>query len=178
MLQSLLSSPHTNTWKPSSILIFHTEKAANLKIQNVKICKSNCPHFGQMKDWELTVSSHGCVIYLNFDMQILSKHFPFPFRFRFQLRNSSDSQVMLKRVTLQSSGLYRCEVSGEAPAFNTVSESETMTVVGKSKISLVNAIFSHKKWGSNKRRRKRDTDRDRERGWRMYLRHEKQQKFN
>lgn len=39
---------------------------------------------------------------------------------------------MLKRVTLQSSGLYRCEVSGEAPAFNTVSESETMTVVGKS----------------------------------------------
>lgn len=42
---------------------------------------------------------------------------------------------MLKRVTLQSSGLYRCEVSGEAPAFNTVSESETMTVVGKSQLS-------------------------------------------
>jgi len=51
---------------------------------------------------------------------------------------------MLKRVTLQSSGLYRCEVSGEAPAFNTVSESETMIVVGKSKIFLVNGIFTHK----------------------------------
>ncbi|XP_075153242.1 beaten path IIIa [Haematobia irritans] len=45
------------------------------------------------------------------------------------LRNSSDTQVMLRRVTLQSTGVYKCEVSGEAPAFNTVSESETMTVV-------------------------------------------------
>ncbi|KAI9586045.1 hypothetical protein GQX74_001892 [Glossina fuscipes] len=47
------------------------------------------------------------------------------------LRNSSDTQVMLRRVTLQSTGVYKCEVSGEAPAFNTVSESETMTVVTK-----------------------------------------------
>uniref|UniRef100_A0A1A9WUN4 Ig-like domain-containing protein n=1 Tax=Glossina brevipalpis TaxID=37001 RepID=A0A1A9WUN4_9MUSC len=47
----------------------------------------------------------------------------------FNLRNSSDTQVMLRRVTLQSTGVYKCEVSGEAPAFNTVSESETMTVV-------------------------------------------------
>ncbi|XP_034473877.1 uncharacterized protein LOC117781233 [Drosophila innubila] len=54
--------------------------------------------------------------------------FPLP-GVNIDLRNSSDTQVMLKRVTLQSSGLYRCEVSGEAPAFNTVSESETMTVV-------------------------------------------------
>lgn len=38
---------------------------------------------------------------------------------------------MLRRVTLQSTGVYKCEVSGEAPAFNTVSESETMTVVSK-----------------------------------------------
>ncbi|XP_046867040.1 uncharacterized protein LOC6641606 [Drosophila willistoni] len=54
--------------------------------------------------------------------------FPLP-GVNIDLRNSSDTQVMLRRVTLQSSGLYRCEVSGEAPAFNTVSESETMTVV-------------------------------------------------
>lgn len=54
--------------------------------------------------------------------------FPLP-GVNIDLRNSSDTQVMLKRVTLQSSGLYRCEVSGEAPAFNTVSESETMIVV-------------------------------------------------
>ncbi|EDW11450.2 uncharacterized protein Dmoj_GI17146 [Drosophila mojavensis] len=54
--------------------------------------------------------------------------FPLP-GVNIDLRNSSDTQVMLRRVTLQSSGVYRCEVSGEAPAFNTVSESETMTVV-------------------------------------------------
>ncbi|XP_053960498.1 uncharacterized protein LOC128864765 [Anastrepha ludens] len=45
------------------------------------------------------------------------------------VRNSSDTKVTLRRVTLMSTGLYKCEVSGEAPAFNTVSESETMTVV-------------------------------------------------
>ncbi|ALC40072.1 beat-IIIa, partial [Drosophila busckii] len=54
--------------------------------------------------------------------------FPLP-GVNIDLRNSSDTQVLLRRVTLQSTGLYRCEVSGEAPAFNTVSESETMTVV-------------------------------------------------
>ncbi|XP_017155431.2 uncharacterized protein LOC108164295 [Drosophila miranda] len=54
--------------------------------------------------------------------------FPLP-GVNIDLRNSSDTQIILRRVTLQSSGLYRCEVSGEAPAFNTVSESETMTVV-------------------------------------------------
>ncbi|KPU73154.1 uncharacterized protein Dana_GF14785, isoform C [Drosophila ananassae] len=54
--------------------------------------------------------------------------FPLP-GVNIDLRNSSDTQILLRRVTLQSSGLYRCEVSGEAPAFNTVAESETMTVV-------------------------------------------------
>lgn len=45
------------------------------------------------------------------------------------LRNSSDTIVTLRRVTLASTGLYKCEVSGEAPAFNTVFEAEKMTVV-------------------------------------------------
>ncbi|KAI8125991.1 hypothetical protein CVS40_4075 [Lucilia cuprina] len=54
--------------------------------------------------------------------------FPLP-GINVDLRNSSDTQVALRRVTLQSTGVYKCEVSGEAPAFNTVSESETMTVV-------------------------------------------------
>ncbi|XP_050320480.1 uncharacterized protein LOC126753252 isoform X3 [Bactrocera neohumeralis] len=45
------------------------------------------------------------------------------------VRNSTDTKVTLRRVTLMSTGVYKCEVSGEAPAFNTVSESETMTVV-------------------------------------------------
>lgn len=71
---------------------------------------------------------------------------------------------MLKRVTLQSSGLYRCEVSGEAPAFNTVSESETMTVVGKSQLSECLMEFSLQKTeiaitdSVRKRRRKRERE--------------------
>lgn len=43
--------------------------------------------------------------------------------------NSTDNVVFLKRVTLQSTGRYRCEVSGEAPSFQTVSGHEDMTVV-------------------------------------------------
>jgi hypothetical protein len=34
-------------------------------------------------------------------------------------------------VNLSSSGRYRCEVSGEAPSFNTVDGYGDMTVVGK-----------------------------------------------
>ncbi|XP_049764101.1 uncharacterized protein LOC126092519 [Schistocerca cancellata] len=45
------------------------------------------------------------------------------------MNNSTASQVELKDVTLSSSGRYRCEVSGEAPSFQTVSEHGDMTVV-------------------------------------------------
>ncbi|XP_017468975.1 PREDICTED: uncharacterized protein LOC108360977 [Rhagoletis zephyria] len=45
------------------------------------------------------------------------------------LPNSSAAKVTLRRVTLMSTGVYKCEVSGEAPAFNTVSDAEMMSVV-------------------------------------------------
>ncbi|KAM7352819.1 uncharacterized protein ACRADG_005188 [Cochliomyia hominivorax] len=45
------------------------------------------------------------------------------------LQNSTDNVVVLNRVTLQSTGRYRCEVSGEAPSFQTVSGHEDMIVV-------------------------------------------------
>lgn len=47
-----------------------------------------------------------------------------------QLHNSTDALVVLNDVTLQSSGRYRCEVSGEAPSFQTVSDHGDMVVVG------------------------------------------------
>lgn len=47
-----------------------------------------------------------------------------------QLHNSSDSLVVLQSVNLSSSGRYRCEVSGEAPSFNTVDGYGDMVVVG------------------------------------------------
>jgi hypothetical protein len=39
--------------------------------------------------------------------------------------------VVLSRVDLSSSGLYKCEVSAEAPSFQTVSERGQMIVVGE-----------------------------------------------
>ncbi|XP_076631050.1 cell adhesion molecule 2-like isoform X2 [Colletes latitarsis] len=44
-------------------------------------------------------------------------------------RNSTERSVVLKNVNLTSSGRYRCEVSAEAPAFQTVSDHADMTVV-------------------------------------------------
>ncbi|XP_012144886.1 cell adhesion molecule 2-like isoform X2 [Megachile rotundata] len=44
-------------------------------------------------------------------------------------RDSTESAVVLNNVNLSSSGRYRCEVSAEAPAFQTVSDHADMTVV-------------------------------------------------
>ena len=48
-----------------------------------------------------------------------------------QLQNSTDTQVVLDAVSLASTGRYRCEVSAEAPSFQTVSDHGDMVVVGK-----------------------------------------------
>lgn len=50
---------------------------------------------------------------------------------RTQLHNSTDSTVVLENVNLSTSGRFRCEVSGEAPSFQTVSDHGDMIVVGK-----------------------------------------------
>ncbi|XP_034195108.1 uncharacterized protein LOC117611268 [Osmia lignaria lignaria] len=44
-------------------------------------------------------------------------------------QNSTERAVVLNNVNLISSGRYRCEVSAEAPAFQTVSDHADMTVV-------------------------------------------------
>jgi hypothetical protein len=48
-----------------------------------------------------------------------------------QLQNSTDNQVVLDNVSLSSTGRYRCEVSAEAPSFQTVSDHGDMIVVGE-----------------------------------------------
>ncbi|XP_065221722.1 uncharacterized protein LOC135846515 isoform X2 [Planococcus citri] len=45
------------------------------------------------------------------------------------VKNSGASQVYLKSLELSSSGRYRCEVSGEAPSFTTVTEHNDMVTV-------------------------------------------------
>lgn len=47
------------------------------------------------------------------------------------MHNSTDNQVILENVNLQSTGRYRCEVSAEAPSFQTVSDHGDMIVVGE-----------------------------------------------
>ncbi|XP_048504863.1 cell adhesion molecule 2-like isoform X2 [Athalia rosae] len=45
------------------------------------------------------------------------------------LHNSTERSVVLNQVTLMSSGRYRCEVSAEAPSFQTVSDHADMLVI-------------------------------------------------
>ncbi|XP_053677547.1 uncharacterized protein LOC128727642 [Anopheles nili] len=45
------------------------------------------------------------------------------------VRNSTNSHVVLETIGLSSSGKYRCEVSAEAPSFQTVDDHGEMTVV-------------------------------------------------
>lgn len=52
------------------------------------------------------------------------------------MHNSTESIVILNSVQLTSTGLYRCEVSGEAPFFETVTDHQRMTVVGKYFLSI------------------------------------------
>ena len=47
---------------------------------------------------------------------------------------SDERKVTLRRLTIESTGRYRCEVSTEAPSFATVSAYNDMFVVGKFEI--------------------------------------------
>lgn len=48
---------------------------------------------------------------------------------RVDLNQSDRNKVMLDLISLESSGLYKCEVSAEAPSFNTVHDEGGMTVL-------------------------------------------------
>lgn len=48
-----------------------------------------------------------------------------------QHQSSNDAKVMLKRLNLKSSGIYRCEISAEAPNFSSVEGEGRMEVVCK-----------------------------------------------
>ena len=43
---------------------------------------------------------------------------------------SDQNQVTLKNMNLDSAGQFRCEISAEAPLFNTVSQSRPLSVIG------------------------------------------------
>ena len=50
-----------------------------------------------------------------------------------QETRSSETRIVLKKVELNSEGSYLCEVSGEAPLFQTAKNENYLTVVGEEK---------------------------------------------
>ena len=48
--------------------------------------------------------------------------------FQVERSRSDSNRVVLRSVNLASSARYRCEVSAEAPLFNTVSQSKKLQV--------------------------------------------------
>jgi len=65
--------------------------------------------------------------------------------FVFQVHDSTQRTVLLRSVNLSSTGRYRCEVSAEAPSFQTVSDHSDMTVIGKDRwrFVIVKNFISH-----------------------------------
>ena len=58
---------------------------------------------------------------------------------------SDQNQVTLKDMMLKSAGQFRCEISAEAPLFNTVSQSRPLTIIGKYMLIIISGnivIFS------------------------------------
>ena len=48
-----------------------------------------------------------------------------------QQRRSSETEIFLRNVDLNTTGQFRCEISGEAPLFQTAFREAIMAVVGK-----------------------------------------------
>ena len=48
-----------------------------------------------------------------------------------QRHQSSETLIVLRSVDMDTTGRFKCEVSGEAPLFQTASEDEILAVVGK-----------------------------------------------
>jgi hypothetical protein len=49
----------------------------------------------------------------------------------FQTDQSTETEIILRSVDLDTTGLFRCEISGEAPLFQTAYREAVMAVVGK-----------------------------------------------
>jgi len=62
---------------------------------------------------------------------------------RFQIDKSNSNEVVLKSLELSSSGTYRCEVSAEAPSFQTVFQDRDMITVGMLQWKLVVIIHNY-----------------------------------
>ena len=63
--------------------------------------------------------------------------------FCFQMRHSNHKQVLLKRVGLNTSGTYRCEVTTKnlrKPGFDSQYDDGSLTVLGKTSLKLIEGL--------------------------------------
>ena len=59
----------------------------------------------------------------------------------YQERVSTETKIVLKSVQMSSEGSYLCEVSGEAPLFQTAKNQNFLSVVGKSNITYTHTLL-------------------------------------
>ena len=59
------------------------------------------------------------------------------FFFIFQEMKSRETEIHLRKVDLNTTGQFRCEISGEAPLFQTAHKEGIMAVVGKISIYIL-----------------------------------------
>ena len=67
-----------------------------------------------------------------------------------QKSQSSEEEILLRSVDLDTTGMYRCEISGEAPLFQTASREAVLAVVGKFfALGFPKAFYEDKSWREN-----------------------------
>ena len=62
---------------------------------------------------------------------IWTENFYYHMLFLLQKSQSTETELLLRSVDLDTTGLYRCEISGEAPLFQTAQREQVLAVVGK-----------------------------------------------
>ena len=62
---------------------------------------------------------------------LLYHHISDHISFLLQKSQSTETELLLRSVDLDTTGLYRCEISGEAPLFQTAQREQVLAVVGK-----------------------------------------------
>ncbi len=70
-------------------------------------------------------------IRLNYNQSNLNLYLNKKCGFFWQADQSTETEIILRSVDLDTTGLFRCEISGEAPLFQTAYREAVMAVVGK-----------------------------------------------
>ena len=67
----------------------------------------------------------------------------------FQVLKIGEHQLVLQRVTLQSSGIYSCQITLSGPPFDTVNKEKSLSVYGKVKSTFMESQYKWKLCNKN-----------------------------